>query len=149
MVLLATSANCSARLLLATHRLTLTIGDMSHRALGHRQEKHKLKTPFVTVAAAAAVSVPLAGLAWAESPADSGSNDNPVGVPGVSRRAGVPLPNYLSAFLTFSTCLRSPSVAVSIAPFITRLRTNPGSGTDGSIVMSNLTLVLSPSGLSV
>ena len=52
-------------------------------------------------------------------------------------------------FLTFSTCLRSPSVAVSIAPFIARLSTNPGSGTDRSMVMSNLTLVLSPSGVSV
>ena len=52
-------------------------------------------------------------------------------------------------FLTFNTCLRSPSVAVSIAPFITRLRMNPGIGTDRSMVMSNLTLVLSPSGVSV
>ena len=52
-------------------------------------------------------------------------------------------------FLTFSTCLRSPSVAVSIAPFIARLSTNPGRGTDRSMVISNISLVLSPSGVSV
>ena len=39
-------------------------------------------------------------------------------------------------FFTLSTCLRSPSVAVSIAPFIARLSTKPGSGTDRSMVMS-------------
>jgi hypothetical protein len=40
-------------------------------------------------------------------------------------------------------------VAVSIAPFIARLRMNPGRGTDGSTVISNVTLVLKPSGDSV
>ena len=53
------------------------------------------------------------------------------------------------AFLTFSTCLRSPSVAVSMPPFNVRLSRKPGIGIDRSIFMSNLTLVLSPSGVNV
>ena len=53
-------------------------------------------------------------------------------------------------FFTFSTCLRSPSVAVSVPPFMARLRTNPGMGMDRSMVMSNLTRVLSTvNGVSV
>jgi hypothetical protein len=56
---------------------------------------------------------------------------------------------FCPPFLTLRTCFRSPSVAVSIAPFIARLSTNPGSGTDRSMLMSNLTFVLSPSGVSV
>lgn len=52
-------------------------------------------------------------------------------------------------FLTLMTCLRSPSVADSRPPFMARLSTNPGMGTDGSMVMSNLTLVFVPSGVSV
>ena len=52
-------------------------------------------------------------------------------------------------FLTFKTCLRNPSVAVSMPPFSVRLRRNPGSGTERSIAMSNLTFVLSPDGVSV
>ena len=42
-----------------------------------------LKKLFVTAAAAAAVSVPLAGVAWAEPPADPGSNAaDPANAPG-------------------------------------------------------------------
>ena len=47
-----------------------------------------LKKLFITAAAAAAVSVPLAGVAWAEPPADPGSNGNGVGEGGVPARAG-------------------------------------------------------------
>ena len=52
-------------------------------------------------------------------------------------------------FLTLSTCLRRPSVAVSTPPFMVRFRMNPGRGTERSMVMSNRTLVLSPSGVRV
>ena len=47
-----------------------------------------LKKLFITAAAAAAMSVPLAGAAWAEPPADPGSNGNGVGQGGVPARAG-------------------------------------------------------------
>ena len=50
-------------------------------------------------------------------------------------------------FLTSSTRLRRPSVEVSIAPLMARFKMNPGSGTEGSMVSSNLTRVLSPSGV--
>jgi hypothetical protein len=45
-----------------------------------------LKKLFITAAAAAAVSVPFAGVAWADQPADPGSNG--VGQGGVPARAG-------------------------------------------------------------
>jgi len=51
--------------------------------------------------------------------------------------------------MTLWTCLRRPSVAVSMPPFIVRLRMKPGIGTDRSIAMSNFTRVLPPSGVSV
>ena len=60
------------------------------------------------------------------------------------RRLGAPQP-----FLTLSTCLRRPSVAVSMAPLSVRLSRKPGIGTDGSTLRSNRTLVLSPCGVSV
>ncbi|CAN5140773.1 hypothetical protein BH11ACT6_BH11ACT6_34270 [soil metagenome] len=59
------------------------------------------------------------------------------------------LPESYSPFFTFSTCLRKPSVAVSIPPFMVRLMTNPGSGTERSIDMSNFTVVFSPLGVNV
>src|SRR5579875_808939 len=52
-------------------------------------------------------------------------------------------------FFTLSTRLRNPSVEVSITPLMVRLSRKPGSGTIGSIVMSNFTRVLSPSGINV
>lgn len=58
-------------------------------------------------------------------------------------------PRQTQPFFTFSTCLRKPSVADSIAPFIARLSTKPGNGTDRSTVMSNRTFVLSPSRVKV
>ena len=42
-----------------------------------------LKKLFVTAAAAVAVSVPLAGVAWAEPPADPGSNGDGMGAGGI------------------------------------------------------------------
>jgi hypothetical protein len=60
---------------------------------------------------------------------------------------------YLPPFLSFRTCLRRPSVAVSTPPFIARLSTNPGIGIDRSMVMANVTLVfsgsVSPNGVMV
>ena len=47
-----------------------------------------LKKLFVTAAAAAAVSVPLAGMAWADPPSDPGSNGKGIGQGGVPTRAG-------------------------------------------------------------
>jgi hypothetical protein len=48
-----------------------------------------LKKLFVTAAAAAAVSVPLAGVAWADPPSDPGSpNGNGIGQGGVPQRTG-------------------------------------------------------------
>ncbi len=53
-----------------------------------------LKKLFVTAATAAAVSVPLAGVAWADPPSDPGSsspgapNDNGIGQGGVPKVAG-------------------------------------------------------------
>ena len=46
-----------------------------------------LKKLFVTAAAAAAVSVPLAGAAWADKPADPGANGNGIGQGGIPDRA--------------------------------------------------------------
>jgi NAD(P)-dependent dehydrogenase (short-subunit alcohol dehydrogenase family) len=56
---------------------------------------------------------------------------------------------YLPPFLTLSTRLRRPSVAVSIRPLAPLLITNPGRGTEGSTVSSKRTRVESPSGVSV
>jgi hypothetical protein len=47
-----------------------------------------LKKLFITAAAAAAVSVPLAGVAWADPPSDPGSNGNGIGAGGVPRKTG-------------------------------------------------------------
>jgi hypothetical protein len=47
-----------------------------------------LKKLFITAAAAAAMSVPLAGAAWADPPSDPGSNDNPIGQGGVPKKLG-------------------------------------------------------------
>ena len=66
-----------------------------------------------------------------------------------SANAACSTATFQPPFLTFITCLRSPSVAVSIPPFIARFNTKPGIGTAGSTVISNLTRVLSPSGVSV
>ena len=44
-----------------------------------------LKKLFVAAAAAAAVSVPLAGVAWADKPSDPGSNGN-----GSNGKGGIP-----------------------------------------------------------
>lgn len=65
------------------------------------------------------------------------------------RRTRRPGPVAYPPFLTFSTCLRNPSVAVSMPPLRVRLTMKPGSGTDRSIAMSKRTFVLSPSGVSV
>jgi hypothetical protein len=50
-----------------------------------------LKKLFFTAAAAAAVSVPLAGVAWADKPSDPGSNGNGLGKGGVPAAAGAAL----------------------------------------------------------
>ena len=52
-----------------------------------------LKKLFVTAAAAAAVSVPLAGVAWADPPSDAGSNapdpaSNGIGTGGIPNKLG-------------------------------------------------------------
>jgi hypothetical protein len=47
-----------------------------------------LKKLFVTAAAAAAVSVPLAGVAWAGPSSDTGSNGNGVGQGGIPTKVG-------------------------------------------------------------
>ena len=47
-----------------------------------------LKKLFFTAAAAAAVSVPLAGVAWADKPSDPGSNGKGLGQGGVPAAAG-------------------------------------------------------------
>jgi hypothetical protein len=58
-----------------------------------------LKKLLVTAAAAAAMSVPLAGVAWADQPADPGSNGNGLGQGGVPVAAGEALNrNYPGAF---------------------------------------------------
>jgi hypothetical protein len=55
-----------------------------------------LKKLFVTVAAAAAVSVPLAGVAWADPPSDPGSNGNGLGKGGIPTKLGNSLSNSVS-----------------------------------------------------
>jgi hypothetical protein len=50
-----------------------------------------LKKLFITAAAAAALSVPLAGVAWADPPSDPGSTDSGVGQ-GVSQKRSATLP---------------------------------------------------------
>ena len=50
-----------------------------------------LKKLFVTAAAAAAMSVPLAGAAWADKPDDPGSNGNGIGQGGIPQKAGTVL----------------------------------------------------------
>jgi hypothetical protein len=47
-----------------------------------------LEKLFITAAAAAAVSVPLAGVAWAVPSSNAGSHENPVGAGGVPKKAG-------------------------------------------------------------
>ena len=47
-----------------------------------------LKKLLITAAAAAAVSVPLAGGAWADPPSEPGSTDNGVGAGGMPHRLG-------------------------------------------------------------
>ena len=47
-----------------------------------------LKKLFITAAAAAAVSVPLAGAAWAEPPSDPSSTDHGIGAGGMPQRLG-------------------------------------------------------------
>jgi hypothetical protein len=55
-----------------------------------------LKKLFITAAAAAAMSVPFAGVAWAEPPSDPGSSDNGVGPGGVPEKLG----NFLDTGIT-------------------------------------------------
>jgi hypothetical protein len=50
-----------------------------------------LKKLFITAAAAAAVSVPLAGVAWADRPSDPGSNGSGIGQ-GVCQNSSATLP---------------------------------------------------------
>ena len=47
-----------------------------------------LKKLFITAAAAAAMSVPLAGVAWADPPSDPGSNASGVGQGGIPKKFG-------------------------------------------------------------
>jgi hypothetical protein len=47
-----------------------------------------LKKLFITAAAAAAVSVPLAGVAWADRPSDPGSNGSGIGQGGMPKQFG-------------------------------------------------------------
>ena len=47
-----------------------------------------LKKLLITAAAAAAVSVPLAGVAWADPPSDPGSNGSGIGAGGVPQKFG-------------------------------------------------------------
>jgi hypothetical protein len=47
-----------------------------------------LKKLFATAAAAAALSVPLAGVAWAEPPADPGSTGGGIGQGGIPKKLG-------------------------------------------------------------
>jgi hypothetical protein len=55
-----------------------------------------LRKLLVTAAAAAAVSVPLAGVAWADPPSDPGSpNGNGIGQGGVPQKAGDFLTNHV------------------------------------------------------
>jgi len=64
-----------------------------------------LKKLFVTAAAAAAVSVPLAGVAWAAPSSNAGSNPNPVGQGGI--------PTKLGGFLT---SVGAPNAAPTVTP---------------------------------
>src|SRR5438270_10675895 len=64
-----------------------------------------LKKLFITAAAAAALSVPLAGAAWADPPSDPSSNDNAVGKGGIPEKLG----NFLDSGI-------SPSANPSGAP---------------------------------
>ena len=73
----------SSRLLSAAHSAAVSISGVSHQAHRHRLEKHMLKKLFVTAAAATAMSIPLAGVAWSD-PADPGDpNGNGIGAGGV------------------------------------------------------------------
>src|SRR5262245_17777329 len=55
-----------------------------------------LKKLFVTVAAAAAVSVPLAGVAWADPSSDVGSSNPPPGKGGIPTKIGNSFTNTFS-----------------------------------------------------
>ena len=55
-----------------------------------------LKKLFVTAAAAAAVSVQLAGVAWAAPPSDAGSSNPPPGQGGIPTKAGNSLANSVT-----------------------------------------------------
>jgi hypothetical protein len=55
-----------------------------------------IKKLFITAAAAAAVSVPLAGVAWADPPSDPGSNGNGIGQGGLPTKIGNSLSNTVT-----------------------------------------------------
>ena len=56
-----------------------------------------LKKLFVTAAAAAALTVPLAGAAWAEPPEDPGSNSDGIGAGGIPGKVGLPFGEVISS----------------------------------------------------
>ena len=100
-VLLPQMARCSSRYLCASRSSSrllnaappagVRIGDVGRLARSPSTgEKHMLKKLFVTAAAAAAVSVPLAGAAWADKPADPGAGNQ-----GVPDRATAAVVNIL------------------------------------------------------
>ena len=58
-------------------------------------------------------------------------------------------PGQARPFFTSSTRSRKPWVPASIVPLMARFRTKPGTGTTGSTLIWNVTLVRSPSGVNV
>jgi hypothetical protein len=84
----------SSRLLNAAPSAGVSIGDVSHRARGHYRRSTMLKKLFISAAAAAAVSVPLAGAAWADPRTDPGPSSrgtpsgNGIGQGGVPKKTG-------------------------------------------------------------
>jgi hypothetical protein len=96
-----------------------------------------LKKLFVTAAAAAAVSVPLAGVAWAEPPADPGAGNQ--GVPDRATAAvvntlsnqGVPDPVInaaVDAFQSGKSGVVAPGTAYSLGAKVPGLNTPDGYG---------------------
>src|SRR4051794_28668605 len=68
--------------------MSVTIPMRAITARSRPEEEHMLKKLFITAAAAAAVSVPLAGMAWADTPADPGSAVGEVGQGGIPKKFG-------------------------------------------------------------
>jgi hypothetical protein len=85
-----------------------------------------LKKLFITAAAAAAVSVPFAGVAWADQPADPGAGNK--GVPDRAAAAVESLGGSVDGFQSGNSSVVSPGTAYSTGAKVDGQNTPEGYG---------------------